>query len=300
MNSQFSARALRWTRIARKALSVAIILAAQSTPGSATRFDDLQPAYHASFANGWLGSGIDPLSIGELKLGDSAQFALDPFWVPSNGDFAIGVTRPANVSGAGTTSVAGIYATPVNFDVGSVVGLRATFVRPVGPHDPTDVWAIAVIARPGGLDPLIDAPVAAATLQVRGSGVRLNTPGAAPGTTGLPNVPQDVYDAIFDPTDPQPFTLELLIDRNVGHGEARLKVGDTVYSKTYEFAIFRPDSGPKIMNVGANVAIATGAGKTASVRIRDFQIYTMRSPGQVPSDPLCPPEFGCRPAPQFE
>ena len=273
----------------------AAVMMALAQPTKATTLDDLQLVYHATFANGSLDSAVDPLRIGELKFGDSGQFANNPSWTPSKGEFLVGVSRPPNASGAGSTSVAGIYATPVDFDVGSIVALRATFVAPVGPHDATDVWAVAVIVRPGGLDPLVDAPVAAATLQVRGSGVRLNAPGAAPGSVGLPNVPQEVYDAIFNPTDPEPFTLELLIDRKDGRGEAHLKVGDAVYTRTYDLAVFRADSGPKIMNVGANVAIATGPGKTASVRMRDFKIYTTkRNIGAPSADPLCPPEFGCR------
>lgn len=270
---------------------------AQSMPATAAGFDDLQLVYHATFANGSLESGIDSLNLGALKFGDTGQAGINPSWTSSKGDYLVGITRPTTVTGQAVA--AGIFAAPVNFDVGSVVGLRATFVAPVGPHDSTDLWAVAVIVRPGGVNPLVAGPRAAATLQVSGNGARLNTPGASV-PANLPNVPQQIYDAIFSSTDPQPFTLELLVDRKNGRGEAALKVGDAKFSHAFEFEVFKADSGPAITNVGANIAIANAPGRRASVRIRDLQIFSSkRSPAAIISDPLCPPEFGCRQAPSI-
>lgn len=280
-------------------IATTVVLAiGPAAPVSAARFEDLQLVYHATFGNGSLQSGIDPLKMGALKFGNTGEAGINPSWTPSNGDYEIGVTRPTGLTGPAVA--AGIFASPVSFDVGSVVGLRATFVAPMGPHNSSDVWAIAVIVRPGGVQPLAADPVAAVTLQVRSAGARLNTPGASAGA-GFPNVPQYVYDTIFSPTDPQPFTLEMLVDRIHGRGEATLKVGDAVYSRTYEFAVFRANSGPSITNVGANIAIASGAGQTASVRVRDFQIFSSkRGTAAVSSDPLCPSDFGCRTVPSIE
>ncbi len=272
------------------------LTAGSATPARAERFDGLQLVYQATFANGSLQSGIDPLKIGPLKLGASGEPGINPSWVPSKGDYAIGVTRPVGLTGPAVIS--GIYATPVDFDTGSIVGLRATFVAPVGPHNSTDVWAITVVVRPGGVDPLIADPLASVTFQVRGIGARLNTPGAAT-PAAFPNVPQEIYDAIFDEDDPQPFTLEMLVNRREGYGEASLKVGDAVFSRTYEFAVFRANSGPAITNVGANIAVANAAGGTASVRLRSFEIYASKRSTTPPGDPLCPPEFGCQLAPQI-
>lgn len=274
----------------------ALMMVGFTEPASASKFDDLQLVYHASFANGSLESGYDPLNLGPLKFGDTGQEGIDPSWTPFSGDYLVGVTRPASLTSPGAAAT-GIFAAPVNFDVGSVVGMRATFIAPVGPHDSTDIWAVAVIVRPGGIDPLIDFPRAAATFQVRGTTARLNTPGASV-PANLPFLPQELYNAVFSPTDPQPFTLELLVDRRSGRGEASLKIGDVVYSHQFEFLDFKADSGPVITNIGANIAIANAPGKRASVRIRDIRIYSTKTGTEVESgDPLCPAEFGCRIAP---
>ena len=279
-------------------VALAICLAA---PASAARIDDLQLVYQATFANGSLESGIDPLKIGALKFGDTGQADINPTWTAVQGDYLVSVSRPTNSTApAFPTYIAGIYATPVNFDVGSIVRLRGTFVAPVGPHNSTDVWAVSVGVRTGGVGPLTDSPGAFVTFQVRGDGARLNTPGSSV-SANLPNVPQEVYDAIFNPTDPQPFTIEMSVDRVNGRGEATLKVGDVVVSRPYEFAIFTADSGPAITNVGLNIAAGNTLGQLVSVRMRDFQIFTSkRHSDSTSSDPLCPPEFGCRRAPSSQ
>lgn len=277
-------------------IAAALLIVGHAAPVSASRFDDLQLVYHATFANGSLGSRIDSLKLGPLKFGDTGQDGINASWSAVSGDYVVAVTRPATLTSSGAAAT-GIFAAPVNFDVGSVVGLRATFVAPVGPHNSSDIWAVALIVRPGGINPLIDFPRAAATLQVRGTTARLNTPGAST-PANLPFLPQELYDAIFSPTDPQPFTMELLVDRRTGRGEAALKVGDTVYSHQFEYQDFRADSGPAITNVGANIAIANAPDQRASVRIRDIQIFSTKpgAPSNL-SDPLCPTEFGCRTVP---
>lgn len=272
---------------------LALAAVAAAAPASAAIFDGLQLVYHATFANGSLESSIDPLGIGPLKFGNSGEPGINPSWTASQGDYLITVTRPNSLTSAAAV-LAGIDATPVNFDVGSVVGLRATLVAPMGPHDSTDIWAIALAVETGGADPLIVNPSAAVTLQVRGSAARFNTPGADP-FVNLPNMPQEDYDAIFNPTDPQPFTLELLVDRKTGHGEASLKVGDAVFSRTFQFFVFKPDSGPVITDIGVHIGIPNSSGQPVSVRLRDFQIFTTkRQSGNI--DPSCPSDI-CRLAP---
>jgi hypothetical protein len=246
--------------------------------------DGLQLVHYATFANGSLESALDPLNIGPLKFGSTGEPGINATWMPLNGDYLVGVTRPAGSTGLAQS--AGIFAFPVEFGPGSVVGLRGTFIAPTGPHDRTDLWAVAVIARPGGIDPLSNSARIGVTLQVSGGGARLNVPGAAV-PANLPNLPQEVYDAIFDPVDPQPFVLELLVDRVDGRGRATLKVGEAKYAHEFESAVFRPDSGPVITNVGANVALANGSGKTISVRIRDFQIYSAKRIGLAPASAPC-------------
>src|SRR5262245_28787588 len=104
-----------------------------AAPASSAGFQDLQLVYPATFANGSLESAVDPLGIGALKFGSSGEAGIDPSWIASQGDYLITVNHPVSLP-ATAVVLAGIDATPVNFDVGSVVGLRATLVAPKGPH----------------------------------------------------------------------------------------------------------------------------------------------------------------------
>lgn len=261
-------------------IAAIIVIGALSAVGSvaltsAKTPQDLQLVYHATFGNGSLDSGVDPLGIGSLKEGDSQIPNSNPTWTAEKGTITLGVTRPTGTI-TGPVS-AGIFATPVSFDQGSVFGLRATFVAPVGPHGLGNVWAVGVGARTGDEDDLFAETRTVATFQVRANGARLNAVGAS-SPANHPNVPQDVYDAIFDPVDPQPFTLELLIDRQSGAGEVRLKVADWETAYDFQPAAFLANSGPSITAVGVSLAIANAPGESASVRARDFQIFSTRPP----------------------
>jgi len=87
-------------------------------------------------------------------------------------------------------------------------------------------------------------------------------------------LPQAVKDAIFSPTDPQPFTIELTIDRKEGKGIAKLTVVDQVFSVPFVLSDFRADGGSAITAVGPGIAVNPSApGKTASVHVREFRIY---------------------------
>lgn len=271
--------------------SIALLFGATST-ASAGRFDDLQLVYHATFGNGSLDSGVDPLKLGPLALSESFNGGIAS-WTPKNGNIELSITRPVDLVAPRVSS--SIFATGVSFGTGSIVGLEATFVAPSGPHDPTDVWAVVLWARTGGVEDLVTETGTGATLQVRANGVRLNAPGASP-PLGLANVPQPIYDAIFDTVDPTPFTLRLLIDRVSGNGMASLIVGDWVlHSPPFEFVAFKATSGPTITAVGTTVSIQSGSGKTATVQARNFKIFSVRPKGNVEAGTsLCPPEFGCR------
>jgi len=243
------------------------------SPISAEASQGLRLVYHATFGNGSLSSGVDPLAIGPMKPGDSQVANTNPFWTAEKGGITLGITRPlAMITGP---VGAGLFGTPVDFDQGSVLGLRATFVAPVGPHQTGTQFAAAVGARTGGMHDLPAEIRTVAALQVRANGARLNVVGAS-APANLPNMPQTVYDAIFDPVDPLPFTLEIVIDRVSGSSEARLEAGGWVESVRFQSAGFQPLSGPSITAVGVSIAIASGAGETASVHVRDFQIFAAR------------------------
>lgn len=254
-------------------------------------FEGLRLIYHATFGNGSLNSGVDYLGFGPLKPASHAVPNSDPSWTPEKGDIVLQVTRPADLASGLVSS--GLFATPVEFGQGSIFGMKATFVAPQGPHGVGTIFAVVVGATTGSE---IDSDAnqrAGASLQVRGNGARLNVPGASPAIN-LPDLPQEIYDAIFDEKNPRPFTLELTIDRVVGQGEASLKVDGFDLVQSVQFGVFKADSGPVITAVGPALAIANGPGQSASVRLRDFQIFARRRIDSNGFGDLCPPEFGCR------
>lgn len=73
----------------------------------------------------------------------------------------------------------------------------------------------------------------------------------------MDGVPQDIYDALFTGS---PFTLELLVDRVTGGGNAALYVRGFHLSQIFAFAAFTATGGPPIPAIGPTVAIATGPG----------------------------------------
>lgn len=280
-------------------ISIAAALLGGTVPLAAEPAAHLQLGYLASFGNGSLEPSVDRSGIGPLKRGDTQIAHTNPAWTPQNGTIKLSITRPAALVGGGPVST-GLFATPVSFDVGSVVGLRATFIAPTGPHSIGSGWGVTVGARTGGSGDFFAETRVAATLNVRADGARLNVVGSSV-PPNLPNVPQDIYDAIFDPIDPQPFTLELVVDRITGVGQASLKVGEFVVSHSFQFAAFKADSGPLITALGPSIAIASGPGQSASVRVRDFEILLPRAEAPNPAAAECPPgwaEFNCRAVPK--
>lgn len=283
--------------VATQILIGILLLVGAATQLSAQRFEDLQLAYNASFGNGSLDGSVDKLGIGSLKVGHAQVPLSYPTWTPQSGTYLLGITRPADYPASSGPVAAGLFATPVNFATGSAVGLRATFIAPIGPHATGNIWAAAVVARTGDEDDLFAETRVVASLTVRANGARLNVVGATI-PPNLPNIPQEFYDSIFDPADPAPFTLELYVDRVTGHSEARLIVDERVFSVSFESAGFRAGSGSPITAVGPTIAMANGPGERATVRVRDFQIFVHKQLGKENRRAAeCPSgwaEFGCR------
>lgn len=264
---------------------------------STSPIDKLQLVYHATFGNGSLDSGVDPLGLGKLALGDSQIPGSAPAWTAMNGAYIIEITRPNGpVNGIVST---GIFAVPVDFDSNAVVGAEATFVAPSGPHTNNARWATTVSARTGGVADLGPELRNAAALQVNGNTARLNVVGASP-SVNLPSMPQEMYDAIFDPVNPQPFTLKLLINRQSGVGKASLTVMNMSVSTQFQSGPFPAGSGPTITALGVSVANATAAGERVTVSVRDFKIFTSFRPENTGIADSCPSDFGCRKWPTFD
>jgi len=276
-------------------LSVAtLIMLACTGPSMAQVMDQSRLGYLASFENGSLEPALDRFNFGPLRTGHSQDPNNFPSWTPSGGDLTIQVTRPADLVG-GVASV-GVFATPVDFGPGTILEARATFIRPVGPHGSTDIWAMVVGARTGDNDDLFAETRVGASLQVRGTSLRFNSPGGGPGS----DLPPEVYNEIFSTTDPQPFTLELLVDRISGTGRVTLKVGDRLFSRSVIFSAFPAASGPAITAVGPSLGIVSPSGQAASVHLREFRISSPSVSSTQVNDTctLDWAEFNCRAAPE--
>lgn len=233
----------------------------------------LQLAYSASFPNGSLKPSLDRLNAGPMVPGDPLIPDSNPTVSAAPGAVVISIHRPLGLSPDQIPSES-IFA-PVSFGPGSVVRIKATFIAPVGPYATTGGFAIGLGGRTGGKDDLANETRVFATVNVRPNQlVRFQIPfGAVEDRNTV--LPQAVKDAIYSTTDPQPFTVELTIDRKQGKGTAKLTVIDQVFSLDFTLEDFLAGSGPTITNVGPGIAVnANGPGQTASVHVRDFRIYT--------------------------
>lgn len=235
---------------------------------------ELQLAYLATFPEGSLVPAVDKLGIGPMVAGDPLIPDSNPTVSALPGEVLVSIHRPLGLSPDDIPSES-IFATGLNSGAGSVLRIRSTFIAPVGPYATTGGFAIGLGARTGGKDDLASETRVFATVNVRPNQlVRFQVPfgAAAPTNTVLP---QAVKDAIFSTTDPQPFTIELTIDRKTGTATAKLMVIDQVFALHFTLSDFLAESGPTITAAGPGIAVNSNApGETASVRIRDFRIDT--------------------------
>lgn len=244
--------------------------------GTGTQTSELNLAYLASFPKGSLEPSIDKLNVGPMVAGDPLIPDSDPTVLPLNGAVLVSIHRPLGLSPDDIPSES-IFAEPVNFGPGSMVRIKTTFIAPVGPYATTGGFAIGLGARTGGKDDLAAETRVFATVNARPNQlVRFQVPFGSVETVNTV-LPQDVKDAIYSTTDPQPFTIELTIDRRTSpaKGTAKLTVIDQVFTLDFTLADFLADGGPTITAVGPGIAVnANGPGQTASVHVREFRIYT--------------------------
>ena len=242
-------------------------------PGTAPPSNELPLAYLATFPNGSLEASLDKLNAGPMFPSDPLIPDSNPTVSAAPGGIVVSIHRPIGIS-PDEIPAESVFA-PVNFGPGSVVRLRATFIAPVGPYATTGGFAIGVGARIGGRDDLPLEPRVFVTVNARPNQVvRFQVPFGAVEPTNTP-LPQEVKDAIYSTTDPQPFTIELTIDRKLGTGTAKLMVIDQVFSLSFTLKDFLADSGPTITAVGPGIAVnANAPGQTASVLVRNFRVYT--------------------------
>lgn len=254
-----------------------VIIRGIPAPAGSAQAPQEQPlAYLATFPNGNLDPSIDSLGAGPVQFGPTLIPDTNPTFTPLKGEVLVGITRPVGLPPDEIPS-ASLWATPVNFGPGSVSRIRVTFIAPVGPYATTGGFAMGVVAKTGGKDDLGESePKIAVTVNVRPNQlVRLQVPFGSAETRNTV-LPQAVKDAIFSTTDPQPFTIELTIDRRDGTGKAKLMVIGQVFAlPSFHLADFLADGGPTITAMGPGIAVnSNGPGQTASVHVQDFRIYT--------------------------
>jgi len=241
---------------------------------SAPASTELRLVYLASFPGGSLEPALDKLGIGPMQPGDPLIPDSNPTVSALDGEVLLSIHRPLGLS-PDEIPAESIFARPVEFGPGSVFRIRATFIAPVGPYATTGGFAIGLGARIGGKDDLPLEPRVFTTVNVRPNQlVRFQVPFGATTPTNTV-LPQSIKDAIFSATDPQPFTIELTINRVTGEATAKLMVIDQAFTLHFTLSDFRADGGPIITAVGPGIAVnANAPGQTASVHVRDFRIYT--------------------------
>ena len=233
---------------------------------------ELQLVYIANFHNGSLDPSLDKLHFGRLREGDAEVADSHPLVTPKEGVIELKVTKPSEASDL--VSV-GVFATGpnVHFGQGSKFEIQATFIKPEGPHEAGTVWAAALSARTGTNRDLAAEKRANVTLQSRGTGCRMNV--LVVDTPARQDLEPPICDMIFG-AHPQPFTLDLIVDRTGGESTAKLTVGSRVFEKKVSFTFFKKNSGETITAVGPALAINTADHKTASVLVREFRVWTTK------------------------
>jgi hypothetical protein len=239
--------------------------------------------YKASFPNGSRVCCIEvdqihyPYKV-PLEKGSSGIVGSNPKWDPTPKGLKLGVTDPTPTDPANNdvSLSAGIFSENLNFGIGSNFTLRATFQRPNGPIAVGHVWAAgSVVARTGNHEDLPDERRLNLALKINKKPDRAILAVTEPGgATASKVVPEDMFLSIFDLRYPQPYTLELIVDRKTGKGKGTLKVAGYPPLSTEEFPMnyFKATGAELIKTVGATVAIFDSPTSEVSVEVLDFEI----------------------------
>ena len=262
------ARTQNARRSASKLVGASLIFAGLAPVAAQAK--DLQLVYLANFHNGSLAPSVDKLHFGPLVKGDAQVPDSHPLVTPEGGAIELKVTKP---NAASDLVSVGVFATGrnVSFGPGSVFEVQATFIKPNGPHNAGTLWAAAVSTRTGNNRDLAAEQRANVTLQSRGTGCRMNVRVVEDPAAAKQDLDPSVCDMIFG-AHPQPFTLDLIVDRITGVSTATVKVGGHAFTKSVSFLAFKKDSGPPITAIGPTLAIDTANNQTAWVQLREFRI----------------------------
>jgi hypothetical protein len=264
-------------------------------PGARSRL-----VYHAWFPAGRLDCGFldrihsspQPLKGGSGEVPGTTGLTLGP---AASGALALGLTAPDPIptdsTGASLTPSVGVFSTGLNLGPGAVFSVRATFRAPDGPHEPatathSNAWAVGVAARTGNERDLGSEKRLGVTFRVRNQAAILNVQDAgAGGPLGSVPVPPEIYARIFGTAGaaPEPFTLELYVNRQTGKGVATLIPSYPSVRVEFDMRTFKAESGPAFTTAGASLANCCAPGKAVYVEVSDFRISQVFNRGFPPT-----------------
>lgn len=235
----------------------------------------LKLAYHAIFPGGSRDCFIDyihappqPVEEGDAQLPGQVS----TFTAGSRG-LILGLTPPFSFPDDATPSV-GLFSTSLNYGPGAFFLVRATFVGPNGPLD-GKAWAVGLNAREGDKNDVGSVARLNLTLRFKKNAASLNVyeNGDPRGSIA---VLTPAYDAIVSTSAPQPFTLELLVNRITGKGTATLITSGTPpQALPFTLKVYTATSGPVVQAIGPSLANCCVPNTRVSVEVIDFQIWAL-------------------------
>ena len=214
------------------------------------------------------------LQKGQSNVGETAS------WTTADNALQMTLKAPPTIM-ENTTPSMGVFSTGLNLGPGSRFSVSATFRKPSDTLYAKG-WAVGVVARTGDRDDTADLKRLQLTFRVKNSTAELRvqeiwgpTDAEFKQHASLP-VPQTLYDQLIDnQLNPPTFTLKLLVDRKTGTGDAMMKVRNTTYDLgSFNMEYFKASSGDPFTVVGAALANAYDAGKTRSVEVTHFEVWT--------------------------
>ena len=215
----------------------------------------------------------------DLAFGRSDVGELAYRWNPRSGKLEF--MAPMEIVAETSPSI-GAFNTRGAYGPQSSFTIIATFQNPVGPHlaaipgRETNAWAVGLSARNGFENDYAGLLRFTATLKIRNSIDRPDTPTAYLNVQGIKpkkdqvEIDAEMYKWIFG--DKYPFMMTLHFDRAAGNGFARLTAGNTITIPFSDAELAIPDT-ESISAVGATLANCCSPGNYTSVELRDFQIW---------------------------
>jgi hypothetical protein len=229
---------------------------------------------------------------GDAQVPGTTNITIGP---AASGALLLGFTAPQPIPKDPTTKEdltpsVGVFSTNLDLERDAVFLIQATFRAPNGPHlapkgQDTNAWAVTIAARTGTEADLGKEERLGVTFKTKENSATLNVQetGASGALASVP-IPQEVYDRVFGAggATPQPFTLQLFVNRSTGTGVASLVPASPPVQIKFNMQHFGPQTGPIITAVGATLADCCSPGAPVSVEVSDFRIMQYFGRGWYP------------------